>query len=241
MQHKWHIGVLAMGLALGALAPSAKAEGPEDLVVVELFTSQGCASCPPADALMEKLVQDPGVLALSLHVDYWDYIGWADTFASPAYTARQKAYAAAQGAHMLYTPQIMVGGQESVPGHDGAAVRAAIGAAQGAGPGPVQLSLQKGAGQIELRAALAPGATLPGPLWVQLVRYQPSQTVEITRGENAGRKITYYNVVTEWQRLAEWDGQAPLYLAAPYEGPEAGVVLVQSAGPSTILAAARAD
>lgn len=228
-------------LALWAAAAPARAEGPGGPVVVELFTSQGCASCPPADAILAELAARPDVLPLSLHVDYWDYIGWTDTFASPAFTARQKAYAEAARSRMLYTPQMIVAGHQVVPGYDGAAVAAAIAAAQNGAGAPLRLHLRKTNGQIAVEAELLDPAALPGPFWVQMIRYRPEETVEIARGENAGQSITYANIVTDWQRLAEWDGLAPLALSAPYDGPEAVAVIVQSAGPAAILAAARAD
>lgn len=205
-------------------------------VVVELYTSQGCASCPPADALMEQLVQQPGVIALSLHVDYWDYIGWQDTFGNARFTARQKAYAHAAGEKMIYTPQIIVAGGERLVGNEGEAVAVAV--QRGAGrPSDVALKLSRDGDMVTI-SAQSP-APLPAPVRVQLVRYLPQQTVEIAGGENAGQIVTYSNIVTDWQIVGEWAGQEPLDLTVPAAGSAPVVVILQNEGPSDIIAAAR--
>ncbi len=216
------------------LATPVLASGP---VVVELYTSQGCSSCPPADALFAELADEPGVMPLALHVDYWDYIGWADAFANPGFTLRQKAYAKAAGERMIYTPQMIVGGVERVVGHEPEAVAAAIARAAKV-PSPVRLSVTRVGGQVLIRAEADP--PLDAPAMVQFVGYRPGAMVEITHGENAGLSVEYRNIVTSWDRLGDWSGQAPLELAATAgEGP--GVVIVQRQGPAEILAAARVD
>ncbi|GAB1480957.1 DUF1223 domain-containing protein [Paracoccaceae bacterium] len=205
-------------------------------VVVELYTSQGCASCPPADALMEQLVQQPGVIALSLHVDYWDYIGWQDTFGNARFTARQKAYAHAAGEKMIYTPQIIVAGGERLVGNEGEAVAVAV--QRGAGrPSDVALMLSRDGDMVTINAQSP--TPLPAPVRVQLVRYLPQQTVEIAGGENAGQIVTYSNIVTDWQIVGEWSGQEPLALTVPAGGTQPVVVILQNEGPSDIVAAAR--
>jgi hypothetical protein len=196
-------------------------------VVVELFTSQGCASCPPADDFFAELAQDPDVIPLALHVDYWDYIGWADKFADPKFTDRQKAYARMAGSRMIYTPQLIVGGLEAL-------IRRHLDAAQG-----VTLTLERRGDEIVIRAA-AQGA-FAEPVRVQLVRFRPEETVTIERGENAGRTVTYRNIVTSWQALGDWTGEGPLALEAPAPGRDPAVVILQESGPSAILAAARID
>jgi hypothetical protein len=205
-------------------------------VVVELYTSQGCSSCPPADALLEELVQQPGVIALSLHVDYWDYIGWQDTFGNARFTARQKAYAHAAGEKMIYTPQIIVAGGERLVGNEGDAVAVAVqrGAAR---PSDVALQLSREGDMVTIRAQSA--TPLPAPVRVQLVRYLPQQTVEIAGGENAGQIVTYSNIVTDWQIIGEWAGQDPLAMTVPAAGSEPVVVILQNEGPAEIVAAAR--
>ena len=224
----------ACGLWLG-LAVAAQAGPP---VVVELYTSQGCSSCPPADVFMERLAADPGVIALSLHVDYWDYIGWADSFARPQFTERQKAYARAAGSRMIYTPQIVVGGLDQVEGSQPELVAALVQKHQ-AEAVPVALAVERSGERLVVKAETA--VPLAGPARVQLVRYRPEQTVTIERGENAGKTVTYRNIVTSWTVLGEWDGVAPFAAEAEIAGPERTAVIVQTAGPGGVLAAARDD
>jgi hypothetical protein len=219
--------MIAVGLA-GA-APSG-----ERKVVVELFTSQGCASCPPADEILSYLSDKDHVIALALHVDYWDYIGWEDTFARPEHTARQKAYARAAGKRMIYTPQMIVGGRDRVAGARAMAVSETVAAHAGA-PRTVALSARREGARIRLQAPLP---DLPvGPLTVQLVRYRPEATVRITRGENAGRTLGYSNIVTDWDEVGTWSGEAPLDMIVPAPGEAPAVVLLQKPGPGPILAA----
>ena len=205
-------------------------------VVVELYTSQGCSSCPPADEFMHSLAQSPDVIALSLHVDYWDYIGWRDTFANPQFTQRQKAYAKAVGSRMIYTPQMIVGGTSRVEGNNPIEVANAVRALQDQ-PSPVTLWVERVGDDIVIRAKADPPLTKPAR--VQLVRYLPESTVTIGRGENEGRVVSYTNIVTDWQVVGDWPGLGPFELTAPAPGSDPVVVIVQSEGPAEILAAAR--
>lgn len=224
----------ACGLWLCATFGAAAQVGSSP-VVVELYTSQGCSACPPADELLGELSEMPGVIALALHVDYWDYIGWKDEFAQPGFAKRQKAYAKAAGERMVYTPQMIVGGIDRVGGHEPAEVAGAI-ARLAATPSPVRLTISRQGGQIMIRAEADP--PLDAPVLVQLVRYQPGAKVEISDGENAGLAVEYHNIVTSWERLDDWSGQAPLVLSAPFKGSDPVVVIVQRQGPAEILAAA---
>ncbi len=226
---------VAVAGALGALVAGQDARADEG-VVVELYTSQGCSSCPPADEFMGELAQAGDVIALSLHVDYWDYIGWEDSFADPAFTERQKSYARAAGSRMVYTPQMVVGGVERVEGNEPDAVVRSIGKHL-AMARPVRLELRREGERVIIRAVAEPPLTQGAT--VQLVRYSPVETVEITRGENAGQVITYHNVVTLWQKIGDWSGTEPLDLVADAPGDEPVVVIVQEPGPAAILAAAR--
>ncbi len=228
----------AMGLAaVTTLAPvAAPAELPMP-VVIELYTSQGCSSCPPADAMMADLARMDGVIALSLHVDYWDYIGWPDSFAQPRFSARQKAYAMAAGERMVYTPQIVVNGTDRVVGSDTMAVMARLRAHAGATT-PIELRVARDGERLTVEAESA--VPLP-PLVAYLVRYRPAEEVTITGGENAGLTLTYANVVTAWEQVGQWDGLGPLSLSVPAAGPEPAVVLLQEAGPGRIRAAATAE
>lgn len=209
-------------------------------VVVELYTSQGCAACPPADALIEHLAEREDVIALALHVDYWDYIGWADVFADPRFSARQKNYARKAGRASVYTPQMIISGVQEVKG---SATMQAMGAIQDhlraqVTPPPVTLGLtQTGAGVMMLEAQAQ--APLPRRADIQLVRYTDSATVEIMGGENSGRSITYRNIVTAWDVIAEWDGSTPFLRQIPIEGTEPVVVIVQEQGQGQVLAAIR--
>jgi hypothetical protein len=224
----------AFALMVAALAGAARAEEP---VVVELFTSQGCSSCPPADALLARLTERPNIIPLALHVDYWDYIGWADSFANPAFTKRQKGYARANGTRTIYTPQMVVGGRSAVVGHKPMDLAEAIMEALEL-PESVRLDVTRHGDEIEVRVtAIRP---LGGEALLQLVRYKPRETVAIDRGENAGRTFTYHNIVTDWQTMATWNGREPLSVRHPAPGDNPAVVLVQQAGYGPILAAARA-
>ena len=218
-------------------APAAFAES-EQGVVIELFTSQGCSSCPPADALMAKLAQMPGVIGLSLHVDYWDYIGWTDTFGQASFTQRQKAYAHAAGEKMIYTPQMIVAGGARVAGNQPSEVASALAAVK---PSPVKLTLLRQGGDLRISASTT--ETLDGPLIVQLVQYTDHAEVSIERGENSGLKGVYSNIVTSWQKVGDWSGVEPLQLVTAAGGGPL-VVILQSrtpdgVGPAQIVAAAR--
>lgn len=227
-----------LGAACGLWLCLAGAGAAQTPVVVELFTSQGCSACPPADAFIEELVSDPSVIALSLHVDYWDYIGWPDSFAKPQFTERQKAYARAEGSRTIYTPQLVVGGTDRVEGTQPGLVHDLLRRHQAVSH-DVSLQLDRQGDSMAVR--LAAPMPLAAPARVQLVRYRPEQTVTIERGENAGRTVTYRNIVTEWSVLGEWDGTAPFEVQASVPGSDPAVVIVQAAGPAGILAAGRAD
>lgn len=223
-------GALAVLIGTGAPALAETSGG----IVVELFTSQGCSSCPPADAFLAELVNVPGVIALSMHVDYWDYIGWQDTFGSEAHANRQRAYARAAGRTMIYTPQMIVAGGESVEGNQPSAVLAAIKRAAAA-PSPVTLDVERTAEGVTIRAVSSAPSAQAGK--VELVRYRPEASVDITRGENAGQSITYHNVVTELGVLGYWTGEEPWEMQVPAAGREGVAVMVQDDATGRILAA----
>ncbi len=223
-------------IAAVCLAASGPALAEDHPVVVELYTSQGCSSCPPADEFLGTLAPRDDVIALALHVDYWDYIGWKDEFASPHYTARQKAYAMAAGRRSVYTPQVIVGGQQHVVGNHPKDVTDLIEKHAKKTQG-ITLKLERKGGLLEIRATAA--QPFPEPLLVQLVRYNPSARVEIRKGENAGRTMNYSNIVTEWKIVGEWDTRAPLKAGGPITGDAPVVVIVQRKGPGEVLGAAR--
>ncbi|WP_116597083.1 DUF1223 domain-containing protein [Primorskyibacter marinus] len=204
-------------------------------VVVELFTSQGCSSCPPADQLLGELARRDDVIALALHVDYWDYIGWKDVFAQAGFTKRQKAYAAVAGLRSIYTPQMVVQGTEDVVGNRRMDVADLIRKHESQRL-PVSVDLARNGSELVISARALRSA---GPADIHLVRYEPEQIVAIKRGENAGRTLTYHNIVTDWRVLGRWDGQGTYKARLSVEGPRPVVVLVQRAGYGPILAAAR--
>ena len=230
---RW-IGCIA-AMVLTAL-PAMAEDRP---VVVELFTSQGCSSCPPADKLLHQLAARDGIIALALHVDYWDYIGWADSFAEPAFSARQRLYAKSGGRKMVYTPQIIVNGQDAVVGTRSLDVADLIDRHRDR---PVTVALGLTRMDDGVTITLAPEAALSGPFVVQMARYRPEETVAIKRGENAGKTLTYTNIVTDLTRLTEWDGTTPISVKASAPGDLPIVVLVQQAdGLGRIEAAARLE
>lgn len=215
-------------------APAVAQSNP---VVVELFTSQGCSSCPPADEMLRELTKRENVIPLALHVDYWDYIGWKDKFARPEHTARQKAYAAAAGRRSVYTPQMIVNGNDSIVGPRGMELSETI-MRHATLPKLVDLTVRRVGSDVTIRAHMVDDAAR-GEMIVQLVRYTPSRSVKITRGENAGRDLTYANVVSALDIVAEWDGRDPLSVTTPIDGEDPLAVLVQKAGHGSIIAAAQ--
>ena len=225
--------MIAAAVLAGGLPARAGEAGP---VVVELFTSQGCAACPPADRMLGELATRDSILALSLHVDYWDYLGWEDSFARSRLTERQRAYARTRDSGIVYTPQFVIAGRTRMPGDQPMKLAMVI-EEYGGMETPVSLSLARDGAGLVLNATSE--AAFDTPAWVQLVRYDPERTVTIQRGENAGRTARYANVVTSWRRVATWDGAAPLTLEAALDGSGQTAVIIQEAGPGPVLAAAR--
>jgi hypothetical protein len=221
-----------MFAAFMALTAPAFADSP---VVVELFTSQGCSSCPPADKMLHALSERDDVIALALHVDYWDYIGWKDQFALPKFTKRQREYAALNNRRSIYTPQMIVNGVTSVVGAKAIKLSEAI-SEHAASPSGVDLRLSQNDNRVVINVD-ANGAE--GPFVVQIVRYAPRSEVRITRGENMGKTLTYANVVTDWNVLGEWNGIKPLSMSTPLNASVPVVVIVQKQRFGPILAAAR--
>ena len=204
-------------------------------VVVELYTSQGCSSCPPADAMLHDLAKRDDVIALALHVDYWDYIGWKDVFGRPENTARQHAYARAANATTVYTPQMVINGSDDVVGNRPRDVADLIARHKGKAA-VIALTVTRRGDMLSIRAE--PPANPVGAT-VQLARYTPSTRVAIKRGENAGHTFDYANVVTELRVLGEWDMRAPLRLDVPVEGASPSVVMIQQNRHGPIHAVAR--
>ncbi len=234
-----------------AAAPAVPAQPDEGYVpiilstvpapmVVELFTSEGCSSCPPADALLGELTQRQYVLPLSFHVDYWDYIGWKDRFADPLYTRRQYAYAEAQGSSMVYTPQMIIAGAIDVVGSDRKAVEKALKKAYTRNTMYRIHVMREQDGKV---VAQFPEAPIGVPATIWLVTYQKSAESHVKAGENAGRSLMTYNVVRSLQKVGMWSGAATevelkLDPAAKANSPDACAIIANQAEHGPIIAAA---
>ena len=214
--------------------------------VVELFTSQGCSSCPPADKVIGELANDPSIIALSLPIDYWDYLGWKDTLADARFSARQKAYSKARGDREVYTPQAIVNGEAHVIGSDRAGIESAIGATrQSDGVMSVPVTMTQAGKQITVSVAAAnkTHAATHGEVW--LCGISKAVPISIARGENRGRELTYYNVVRNLVKVGDWNG-SPGSWTVPLDslerdGVDGAVVLVQDGNrdkPGPMLGAA---
>lgn len=209
----------------------ARAESP---VVVELFTSQGCSSCPPADKILGEIAQRDDVIALALHVDYWDYIGWKDEFARPEHTDRQRAYSRAAGKRSIYTPQMVVGGLDHVVGTKPMKLADLI-QKHSRQTLPVAVSLSRQDGTIAISAESSKKVRAV----VQLVTFSPLETVRIKRGENAGRTLSYHNVVTNIVTVGDWDGRGTFNATAGISEATPVAVLIQSKDGGVMLGAAQ--
>ena len=173
------------------------------LTVVELYTSQGCSSCPPADALLGQLAMVNGILALSFHVDYWDYIGWKDPFGSPANSNRQRQYSRAFKKSFVYTPQMVVHGMAEMTGSDERKVFAGIRQVANRTDIPIKLKLTD-AGGLEI---LVGATNRPSEASVWIVYYDPVHTTKVRRGENRGKTVSNFNVVRQLLKIGEWRGK----------------------------------
>jgi hypothetical protein len=221
--------LLALGVLLAASGARAEPQVAAP-VVVELFTSQGCSSCPPADRAVAAAAGRPDVIALSFNVTYWDHLGWKDTFARPEFTARQVAYARRLGDAAPYTPQVVAAGRAAGVGNSPARVAALI----AKGRTPPTTRLRPEAGRVVVAAGVAPrrGAD------VWLVRYDPRVLqVPVKAGENGGKTLPQRNVVRSLVRLGAWDGRAAAFTVPAGDRALKSIVLVQDRAGGPILAA----
>ncbi len=235
-------------LACAFMAPAASAQVPESvapagstsvgLTVVELFTSQGCSSCPPADALLKTLIKRPEIMPLSLAVDYWDHLGWKDTLASPKNSARQKSYAKSLGTGNVYTPQVVVNGLWQAIGSNKADVEKAIlKASQRVVVQPIALDAVSDNKRVTIQVGSAKD-TVPATVWLAIVA--PSVDVEIKRGENRGKALGYHNVMRDITPIGMWSGKPmkiELPLSAMMQNGDRCAVLLQADEGGRILAA----
>jgi hypothetical protein len=210
----------------------------EPRAVVELFTSQGCSSCPPADQIIGELAKDPSIIALSLPIDYWDYLGWKDTLADSRFSARQKAYSHMRGEREVYTPQVVVNGSAHVIGSDRARIEGAIEdtkKADGVMSVPISMTLAGKQINISVAASGKAPAAAHGEVWICSI--SKAVPIKIGRGENRGREITYHNVVRNLLKVGDWNG-SPGSWTVPLEnisreGIDAAVVFVQDGNRDT--------
>lgn len=237
-------GVAALGL-LGAVGSTAQPAGARPVrlsestaepVVVELFTAQGCSGCPAANQVVEGLAEEPGVIALTYAVDYWDYLGWPDTFAKPEFAQRQRAYQAAMRLRNVYTPQVVIDGRRQISGAEGPAVQTAVNEEAARRVFPPQVQFRESGDAVGVGSGRAPS----GGADVWAVSYRPgTQTVTVAGGDNRGRAVRHINVVQSLTRLGEWTGR-PILLDLPEaaDPQDKVVVMVQSRADRRILSAA---
>ncbi|MFN0218355.1 MAG: DUF1223 domain-containing protein [Hyphomicrobium sp.] len=225
-------------------SPIPEADDPTPIrAVLELFTSQGCSSCPPADKLLQSFANDPSIIALSMPVDYWDYLGWKDTFASPRNSERQRSYAKARGDGAIYTPQVVVNGAVHVNGGRKSEIDSAIDATtrdSARARVPVRLWQERNTLNIATGVQSSGKAVREATIWLGVV--QSAGNVDIKKGENAGETITYTNIVRELTPIGLWKGQ-PQRIQIPRGAvmlPETqkSVVLIQEGRAGSILGAA---
>ncbi len=204
----WCVSVLPAGQSLAETA-----QLPTVPVVVELFTSQGCSSCPPADEILAGYADDPNVIALALHVDYWDYLGWKDSFAKSDFTKRQKRYARVAGYKTIYTPQMVVDGSRHIIGAHADELSDEI-AIRSQTPHQAVFDLTRDGAQVQITLSTK-NASLPDGV-IQLVTFKPEEKVRVKRGENAGKTITYSHIVQDWTYLQDVS-DSPEHVTIQYE------------------------
>ena len=240
----WIIGaalLLGGGVAVGSTAQPAGARStvrtrPAEPVVVELFTAQGCSGCPDANRVVETLAGEPGVIALTYAVDYWDYLGWPDTFARPEFAQRQRGYQTAMRLRNVYTPQVVIDGRRQVSGAEGPAVLLAVAEEAARRVFPPQIEFRERGDRVGVGSGRAP----VGGAEVWAVTYRPGpQSVEVGGGDNRGQTVRHVNVVRDLRKLGDWTGRPVLYaLPADREVDESVAILVQAKGDRRILIAA---
>lgn len=233
------IGAGAVGSAAQPAASRVATRNvrPVEPVVVELFTAQGCAGCMEANRVVEALADAPGVIALTWSVDYWDYLGWADTFARPEFAQRQRAYQSALRLRGVYTPQVVIDGRRQVSGADADAVQDAVDEEATRRIFPPEVQFREDGDAVGVGSGQVP--TGGADVWA--ITYRPGrQDVSVSGGDNRGRVVGSVNVVRSLTRLGAWRGQ-PILLAlpTPTEAEDRTVVLVQARADRRILSAAQ--
>ncbi|MCA1516281.1 DUF1223 domain-containing protein [Bradyrhizobium sp. NBAIM01] len=242
---RWSGALWSGALGICAIIAVIRPAEAEPRAVVELFTSQGCSSCPPADQIIGDLSKDPSVIALSMPIDYWDYLGWKDTLADSRFSARQRAYSRMRGDREVYTPQVVVNGSTHVIGSDRTGIENAIGKTdKGTGVMSVPVTMSLSGKQINVSVAASKEPTVSrGEVWICSIA--KSVPIAITRGENKGQQVTYHNVVRSLLKVGDWTGR-PESWTVPIEnltrdGVDGAVVYVQDGSrerPGPMLGAA---
>lgn len=235
-------------LVLGMTIAQAQTAAKSPKAVIELFTSQGCSSCPPADALVVELAKDPELIALTLPVTYWDYLGWKDTLGKDSFAKRQKFYAKSRGDGQVYTPQVVINGAAHAIGSERAEIEKVVNQLAVTGFA-AKLALKEENGSLQIRIAPT-GSTSEEKAGVWIIPTTRQATVPVTRGENQGKTLAYANVVRGMVRVGDWSGQEATITAplTALQAPEADgyVVIIQAERPGkygmmpgTILGAAQ--
>jgi hypothetical protein len=225
-------------LALLGWVPLASAQ--TSVVVVELYTSQGCSSCPAADVILSEIAKRRNVIALGLHVDYWDYLGWRDGLARPEFTRRQETYnVALRSRYRLVTPQMIIQGRDYVAGAKRRKLLEYIDML-GKMPEGAALDIERRGTMVKISLAPVPGQTV-GEAVLHVVRFDPLVKVAIEGGENQGRHMNYTNTVTRWDTIADWNGKETVELTYEISAGDNLAVIVQTKGHGPILAARRLD
>lgn len=230
-----HLAATVAAFALGMAAAQALAQAPAKPLkaVIELFTSQGCSSCPPADALVVELAKDPELIALTLPVTYWDYLGWKDTLGKDSFAKRQKFYAKARGDGQVYTPQVVINGATHAIGSERAEIEKTVNQLAATGFA-AHVALKEASGTLQIQVApTGEGNEGAAGIWVLPTTHQAA--VPITRGENQGRTLSYANVVRGMVRVGDWTGKETTVTVplSATQAPEADgyVVVVQAERP----------
>jgi hypothetical protein len=232
-------------LGLCAIVAVIRPAHADPRAVIELFTSQGCSSCPPADKIMGELAKDPSIIAMSMPIDYWDYLGWKDTLADARFSARQRAYSKMRGDREVYTPQAIINGSAHVIGSDRERIENAIGTTRKE-DGVMSIPVTMTQSGKQLNVSVAGSAKRPGAhgeVWICSI--SKAVPISIGRGENRGKEITYYNVVRNLLKLGDWNGNSGSWTVpideVEHEGVDAAVVYVQDGSgdkPGPMLGAA---
>ena len=227
------VGTSAQPVGAPRHTPSAVVRA--EPVVVELFTAQGCSSCPEANRVVEALAEEPGVIALTYAVDYWDYLGWPDTFARPEVAQRQRAYQSAMRLRGVYTPQIVIDGRRQMSGSRRDDVQVAINEEGARRVFPPQIEFREAGDRVGIGSGRPP----EGGAEVWAVTYRPGpQSVTVNGGDNRGRVVRHMNVVSGLHRLGAWTGRPVLYALPESGADETVAVLVQARANRRILTAA---